>query len=114
MSRLRSFSFPRLGGAKRNDDGMTSAESPYHFAPSHSRDSSGASTASTPGTPTFSSRNHGHWSSTSSLGTTPDSPVNLTKSPLHDLVEDPDEREDEPIDESVDDAYDIEDEPLCI
>nr|OQO18617.1 hypothetical protein B0A51_15022 [Rachicladosporium sp. CCFEE 5018] len=114
MSRLRSFSFPRLGGAKRNDDGMTNAESPYHFAPSHSRESSGASTASTPVTPTFSSRNHGHWSSTSSLGTTPDSPVNLSKSPLHDLVEDPDEREDEQLDEDVNESYELEDEPLCI
>ena len=91
---------------------MSDTGSPYHFTPTHSRDSSGASSASasSPVTPTFSNRSHSRWpSSTSSLATTPDSPVNVTKSPLHDLVEDPAEREDAFFDGSGES-----DEPLCI
>ncbi|GAB7361467.1 hypothetical protein MBLNU230_g1523t1 [Neophaeotheca triangularis] len=61
----------------------------------HSRDSSGNSSASSPNTPTFSTRSHNRGpSSTSSLASTPDSPVNVAKPPLHDLVEDPAETED--------------------
>ncbi|KAK5075885.1 hypothetical protein LTR16_008855, partial [Cryomyces antarcticus] len=66
----------------------------------HSRDSSqsGASDTSSPLTPTFSSRGHTRWpSSSSSLASTP--PVYESMGPptdkLPDVVEDPSEREDE-------------------
>lgn len=115
MSRMRSFSFPKLGSSKRQDENMAVSGSPYHFAPTHSRESSGASSASSPSTPTFSNRSHNLWhSSNSSLATTPDSPVNVTKSPLHDLVEDPEEREDGSFD-IIREAEAMQDEePLCI
>lgn len=98
---------------------MSRAGSPYQFATSHSRESSGASTSSTPVTPTFSNRSHGLWhQSNSSFGTTPESPVNLTKSPLHDLPEDPEERDDGSFDISREDGgsldFGTEDGPLCI
>ncbi|KAF2721496.1 hypothetical protein K431DRAFT_224141 [Polychaeton citri CBS 116435] len=93
-----------------------------HYSPSHSRDSSGASNVSSPITSTFSNRGHNRWpSSTSSIGTQPDSPVNVSKSPLHDLVEDPAERDD-----ANDGSWtmgganggsedqDVDEEPLCI
>ena len=64
--------------------------SPYHFSPGHSRNSSNASISSSPLNSSFSSRVHSRWpSSSSSLVTTPDSPVNMMKSALHDLVEEP-------------------------
>ncbi|WPH01076.1 Hypothetical protein R9X50_00391100 [Acrodontium crateriforme] len=95
MARLRSLSFPKFSGSRSVSDGEMS-KSPYHFFPAHSRDSSGASTSSSPITSTFSNRSHSRWpSSSSSLATTPDSSANLAKSPLHDLVEDPAERDDE-------------------
>lgn len=115
MNRMRSFSFPRLSSAssKAHDNTMSGSTSPYSYSPTHSRESSGASAASTPVTPTFSNRSHGHWhNSSSSLATTPESPVNVTKSPLHDLVEDPEEREDGSFD-AGDDVVDDDDE-LCI
>lgn len=115
MSRMRSFSFPKLGSSKRQDDNMSTSGSPYYFAPTHSRESSGASSSSTPATPTFSNRSHNQWhSSTSSLGTTPDSPVNVAKSPLHDLVEDPEEREEGSFDIIRDAEARQDEEPLCI
>ncbi|KAK3626906.1 hypothetical protein LTR56_019532 [Elasticomyces elasticus] len=84
--------------------------SPYYSSPAHSRSSSGASNTSSPIASTFS-RNHNRFpSSSSSLATTPDSPVNLTKSALHDLVEDPAEREDGFLDLPANRT----DEPLCI
>lgn len=112
MSRMRSFSFPKFNSAKTlDDDSMAANESPYASPMAHSRNSSGASSASSPITSTFSARSHNRWpSSSSSLASTPDSPVNVTKSPLHDLVEDPAEREEtsfEQYDETSDD-------PLCI
>lgn len=87
--------------------------SPYRESPAHSRDSSTASSASSPVTPTFSVRGHSRWpSSTSSLVTNPDSPANPPKSQLHDLVEEPAEREESYyFDEDYRDSLD---EPLCI
>lgn len=72
-----------------------------------------------PVTPTSSNRYYGPWQhSNSSLATTPESPVNLTKSPLHDLLEDPEEREDESLDivnrSRTNDSYGLGDGPLCI
>lgn len=113
---MRSLSMPKIGLSRKPDDAM--AGSPYQFESSHSRESSGASTSSTPLTPTFSNRSHGLWqNSNSSFGTTPESPVNLTKSPLHDLPEDPEEREDGSFDivrQQQDPEYQDDDEPLCI
>lgn len=107
---------PKIGLSRKPDDAM--AGSPYQFESSHSRESSGASSSSTPLTPTFSNRSHGVWqNSNSSFGTTPESPVNLTKSPLHDLPEDPEEREDGSFDiirQRQDSEYQDDDEPLCI
>ncbi|KAK5148017.1 hypothetical protein LTR32_000598 [Rachicladosporium monterosium] len=111
MSRRRSFTFPRLATAKHLDDTMAAPDSPYRISPAHSRSSSGASNTSSPIASTFSHRSHNRCpSSSSSLATTPDSPVNLTKSALHDLVEDPAERED-----AFPDLLSCDpDEPLCI
>lgn len=113
---MRSLSMPKIGLSRKPDDAMPG--SPYQFESSHSRESSGASTSSTPLTPTFSNRSHGQWqNSNSSFGTTPESPVNLTKSPLHDLPEDPEEREDGSFDilrQQQDSEYQDDDEPLCI
>ncbi|TKA67068.1 hypothetical protein B0A55_07811 [Friedmanniomyces simplex] len=90
---------------------MAAPDSPYRPSPAHSRSSSGASITSSPIASTFSNRSHNRWpSSSSSLATTPDSPVNVTKSALHDLVEDPAEREDSFPDLLPGDP----DEPLCI
>lgn len=119
MNRMRSFSLPKIGSSRKQDDSMAGAGSPYLFGTSHSRESSGASTASTPVTPTFSNRSHGLWqNSNSSFGTTPESPVNLAKSPLHDLPEDPEERDDGSFDivRDGDDGleYENDDGPLCI
>ncbi|KAK1035598.1 hypothetical protein LTS16_014420 [Friedmanniomyces endolithicus] len=95
MSRRRSFTFPRLATTKYLDESMATPDSPSRLSPAHSRSSSGASNTSSPIASTFSHRSHNRCpSSSSSLATTPDSPVNLTKSALHDLVEDPAERED--------------------
>jgi hypothetical protein len=111
MNRMRSLSFPRLSSAKDQDTGMSTT--PGILAQSHSRSSSGSSASTAPITPTFSTtnRSHSRWpSSTSSLVSVPDSPVNVNKSALGDLVEDPAERED-----SFDGlAPDSIDEPLCI
>ena len=118
MSRMRSFSMPKIGSSKQQDDAMLGSNSLYQFESSHSRESSGASTSSTPLTPTFSNRSHGLWqNSNSSFGTTPDSPVNLTKSPLHDWPEDPEEREDGSFDIIRGSQYfehEDNDLPLCI
>jgi hypothetical protein len=97
-------------------DAMSGPVSPFQLETSHSRESSGASTSSTPITPTFSNRSHGPWqNSNSSFGTTPESPVNLTKSPLHDLLEDPEERDDglfgHPVERQDTESNDG---PLCI
>jgi hypothetical protein len=109
---------PKIGSSKKQDDVMAGFGSPYQFESSHSRESSGASTSSTPVTPTFSNRSQGLWqNSNSSFGTTPESPVNLTKSPLHDLLEDPEEREDCSFDilrEDQDSEHQRNDDPLCI
>jgi len=67
----------------------------------HSRESSGASDSYSPLTPTFSLREHSRMASTnSSLASTPpttfdmvDSPMAPSKTVLHDLVEEPSERE---------------------
>lgn len=87
----------------------TSTRSACQFVPGHSRESSNASTAPSPVPTSYPSRNHSRWpSSSSSLATTPESPLNLGKSALHDLLEDPAEREEfRNLDES-------EEEPLCI
>ncbi|KAF2210452.1 hypothetical protein CERZMDRAFT_45200 [Cercospora zeae-maydis SCOH1-5] len=69
---------------------------PSQPSPTHSRASSGESESSFPPTPTFSTRGHNRYSSsTSSLVTNPDSPANPQKTTLHDLVEDPAERDDQ-------------------
>ncbi|KAM3420517.1 hypothetical protein BST61_g3783 [Cercospora zeina] len=69
---------------------------PSHPSPTHSRHSSGESESSFPPTPTFSTRGHNRYSSsTSSLVTNPDSPANPQKTTLHDVVEDPAERDDQ-------------------
>lgn len=79
-------------------------------SPSHSRDSSGESSNSSPLTPTFSTRGHTRFpSSTSSLATNPDSPANPQKTTLHDLVEDPSE-----LDDQNDASEDATPEALCI
>jgi hypothetical protein len=117
MSRMRSFSMPKIGSSKKHNDAMAGSGSPYQFETSHSRESSGASTSSTPLTPTFSNRSQLWQNSNSSFGTTPESPVNLTKSPLHDLPEDPEERDDGSFDiprERQDSEYQNDDDPLCI
>lgn len=60
----------------------------------HSRESSTASSVSVPLTPTFSTRTHNHWpSSSSSLAS---SPV-MTKSPLGDLVEEAEDDDDDDV-----------------
>ncbi|RMZ21115.1 hypothetical protein D0859_14877 [Hortaea werneckii] len=114
MRRMRSLSFPRLSATKQthpDDDTMTAGEPPYTASSAHVRHDSGASIASSPLTSTFSSRGHNRWpSSGSSLASNPESPANVTKSPLHDLVEDPAERDDCTQDRPNDSA----DEPLCI
>ncbi|KAK3074795.1 hypothetical protein LTR53_002461 [Teratosphaeriaceae sp. CCFEE 6253] len=112
MTRMRSFSFPRIPSAKGDD--MAPLESPSRLfdAPAHSRSSSGASNTSSPIASTFSSRSHNRYSSsTSSLASAPDSPVNVTKSPLHDLAEEPAEREDVFSDQTTPSSVD---EPMCI
>ncbi|KAF2150806.1 hypothetical protein K461DRAFT_270201 [Myriangium duriaei CBS 260.36] len=74
-------------------------DNPYAFS-THSRGSSGNSEYPTPSTPTFSIPEHSRLaSSTSSLASTPpcdrmDSPTLPPKSVLHDLAEDPSERDD--------------------
>ncbi|KAK4610040.1 hypothetical protein CLAFUW4_13678 [Fulvia fulva] len=116
MSRMRSFTFPKINASKQHEDTTATATadnmgSPYQISPSHSRESSAASTTSSPITPTFSARGHNRWpSSSSSLVTSPDSPAATptSKSPLGDLVEDPSERDD-----PFDDLRST-DEPLCI
>ncbi|KAK3670515.1 hypothetical protein LTR78_009619 [Recurvomyces mirabilis] len=94
---------------------MAALENPKHMSPTHSRSSSGASTTSSPITSTFSNRSHNRCpSSSSSLAAAPDSPLNVNKSALHDLVEDPAE---DPVerDGSMFDAPNLmADEPLCI
>ncbi|KAK4993063.1 hypothetical protein LTR66_006110 [Elasticomyces elasticus] len=108
---MRSLSFPKLVIARnfnhRTSEPADDYKTPYPgaMALTHSRESSGASETSSPVTPTFSSRGHSRYpSSTSSLSSTPsshesvDSPTNLAKPPqppLDDLVEDPLEREGE-------------------
>lgn len=87
--------FPNLSTDDISDDIMAGNTSPNRIGDGHSRDSSVTSSASSPNTPTFSTRSHNRVpSSTSSLASTPDSPVNVAKSPLHDLVEEPAEMED--------------------
>ncbi|KXT17077.1 hypothetical protein AC579_4366 [Pseudocercospora musae] len=110
MSTRRSLSFPRINTSKHPDERMSAMPSPHQFSPTHSRDSSAGSTTSSPITPTFSTRGHSRWpSSSSSLLTNPDSPANPNKTQLHDLVEDPSER-----DGSFDEPRDSAHEPLCI
>lgn len=92
--------------------------SPSPYSPAHSRDSSGGSSNSSPLTPTFSTRGHTRFpSSTSSLVTNPDSPANPQKTTLHDLVEDPSERDDQSEtandDDTTPEALCICDTPLC-
>ncbi|QIW97947.1 hypothetical protein AMS68_003465 [Peltaster fructicola] len=81
-----------------------------HSYTTHSRESSAASS-------TFSIRSHGHWpSSGSSTTSAPDSPI-MTKSPLGDLVEDEEEREDFTFDDPpslpIDDALCMCDTTFC-
>ncbi|KAK3075155.1 hypothetical protein LTR53_001766 [Teratosphaeriaceae sp. CCFEE 6253] len=112
MTRMRSFSFPRIPRGKGDD--MAPLESPSRLfdAPAHSRSSSGASNTSSPIASTSSSRSHNRYpSSTSSLASAPDSPVNVTKSPLHDLAEEPAEREEVFSDQTTPSSID---EPMCI
>ena len=74
------------------EPGMTALPCLPQSSPGHSRNSSGASIASTPMTSTHSLRSHSRWpSSSSSLATSPDSPVNMGKSSLDDLLEEPSE-----------------------
>lgn len=78
-----------------NETRITAIPCLAQSSPGHSRNSSGVSIKSTPMTPTFSSRGHSRWpSSSSSLATSPDSPVNMGKSSLDDLVEEPGEMDD--------------------
>lgn len=103
----KSFTFPLPAHVANT---MADSQS----TPSHSRDSSAGSPL-VPGSPRFSassSRSHTRWpSSSSSLATNPDSPVNVAKSPLHDLVEEPSERDDE-----LDFSWEAEvlERPLCL
>lgn len=88
------------------------ADAAHQPSPAHSRSSSGASTSSSPITSTFSTRSHSRWpSSTSSLVSAPDSPLNVNKSALQDVVEDPAERDDDAL---YDLPFESTDEPLCI
>ena len=67
----------------------------YQFVPWLSRESLSGSSVTSPNTPTFSVPSHSrHASSSSSIATSPDSPVNIAKSSLDDLPEDPAERDD--------------------
>ncbi|PPJ50154.1 hypothetical protein CBER1_04847 [Cercospora berteroae] len=112
MSRTRSLSFPRLNTSQLPEAAM----GPFLPSPAHSRDSSGESEYSFPPTPTFSSRGHNRYpSSTSSLVTNPDSPANPQKTTLHDLVEEPAERDDQQWDfvESRRESLCICDTPFC-
>ncbi|KAK3722682.1 hypothetical protein LTR37_002253 [Vermiconidia calcicola] len=96
---------------------MAANSSPYLGMHGHSRNSSGASTSSSPITSTFSTRTHSRFpSSSSSLATSPDSPVNHAKSHLHDLVEEPAEREDILSHQDIEyvSAESFTEEPLCI
>lgn len=111
MSRMRSFSFPRINTSKSADGSMPSSPmSPYQSWTAHSRDSSNGSSNSSPITPTFSARGgHNRYpSSTSSLVSNTDSSANPQKSMLHDLVEDPSERDD------LQHSDDVPREPMCI
>lgn len=114
MRKMRSLTLPKItttSGKVQKDEDYPAMASPYHFAPGHSRTSSGASSASSPVPSTFSNPGHSRWpGSNSSLDTTPESPVNVSKAPLHDLVEDPEERDDILLDGSTTSA----DEPFCI
>nr|XP_023907962.1 uncharacterized protein LOC112019679 [Quercus suber]POF16533.1 hypothetical protein CFP56_24051 [Quercus suber] len=107
MSHRRSISNPRISSSWKEDLGeMSSSSSPYAFAPAHSRESSGASLNSSPATSTFSNRNHNRWSSSSS-SLVPDSPINVAKSPLHDLLEEPAEDPGDDQAEREDDLSDL-------
>nr|POE85560.1 hypothetical protein CFP56_43877 [Quercus suber] len=108
MSRRRSNSVPRFTSTRKEESGeMSGTSSPYTFAPAHSRDSSGASMNSSPTTSTFSNRTHNRWPSSSS-SLVPDSPVNVAKSPLHDLLEEPAE---DPVDDQAEREDDLSDLP---
>ncbi len=89
------------------------AFAPPLYSYGHSRDSSAASNMSSPVTPTFSTRSHSRWpSSSSSLATSPDSPSNNgPKTTLEDLVEESAEREDG---FSTFETGGLGEEPLCI
>lgn len=96
MRKMRSLTLPKVSTAQGDDDcAMSDAGGlPYHLAQGLSRSWSG-SDVSSPVTSTFSHRSHSRWpSSSSSIATTPDSPVSHAKSALHDLVEEPIERDD--------------------
>lgn len=115
---MRSLSFPRRSAPKPQDIDADMIDSPYYMSPSpshsHSRDSSAESMTSSPVTPTFSTRGHGRFpSSTSSLVTSPDSPVAAPKSTLDDLVEEPAERDDRASIVDADEELCICDTPLC-
>lgn len=111
MRRMRSLNFQRSSTTKATIDNTATMDSPNHFTPGHSRDSSGASSASSPPTSSTSTFGHNRWpSSSSSLATSPESPSSPTRPALHDLVEDPEER-----DEFLYQEYeDLSDQPFCI
>lgn len=115
MSWKRALTIAELASWTENDDmdaKATCTAEIYQFSPGHSRNSSNASNTSSPVTSSFSSRSHSRWpSSSSSLVTTPDSPANAAKPALHDLVEEPAEK-DELVDHEEPEGSP--DEPLCI
>ncbi|KJX96429.1 hypothetical protein TI39_contig627g00001 [Zymoseptoria brevis] len=94
MDKMRPLSMSKINTSTSTTDRSPSMGSPY-FVQSHSRDSSAGSSNASPITPTFSVRGHSRFpSSTSSLVTSPDSPLPPPpKALLHDLVEDPAERD---------------------
>lgn len=92
---MRSLAFPKLSTWKMRDE--KEEQIAGSTTPDLSFQSSSGSSISSPVTSTFSNRTHSRQaSSSSSIATSPDSPANLTKSPLHDLVEDPAERDEVP------------------
>jgi hypothetical protein len=116
LNKMRSLTSLRLSttstSTSRPDERADDMAPTFQFAPAHSRDSSSASNSSSPMTPSFSSHSHGRWpSSSSSLATSPDSPINAPKAALEDLVEEAAERED--LVGSFEQASFV-DEPLCI
>ena len=92
---MRSPMLPKIHTSIKPDEMEAKSTASTWPTPEHSRDSSAGSNASALMSPAFSLRSHSRCpSSSSSLATSPDSPVNMGKSSLDDLVEEPAEIDD--------------------